>query len=80
MPNPPQTPPPLLTDPSLYIGMSFFITSFFWLAGTPITAALIRGNSYFGASMFCGGAVGLGAVFLTCARFVRSRQVGSQFV
>ena len=65
---------------SLYIGMSFFTTSFFWLAGTPITAALIKGDDYLPASMFCGAIVGLGAVLLWTARFIRSRQVGSQAV
>jgi hypothetical protein len=65
----------------LYIGMSFFVTSFFWLAGTPVTASLIRGgNDYFGASMFCGSIVALAAVLLCIARWLKSRQDGTPWV
>lgn len=65
----------------LYIGMSFFVTSFFWLAGTPVTASLIRGgNDYFGASMFCGGIVTAAAILLGIARWLKSRQDGTPWV
>jgi hypothetical protein len=66
----------------LYLGMAFFTTSFFWLAGTPITAALIRndGKDYLGASMFGASMVLLGATLLGTSRFFRSRAVGSYWV
>jgi hypothetical protein len=54
--------------------MCFFINSFFWLAGTPATAALIRGNDYFGASMFCGSVVLAGASLAVISRRMRVRR------
>nr|XP_031858011.1 uncharacterized protein CI109_006545 [Kwoniella shandongensis]KAA5525083.1 hypothetical protein CI109_006545 [Kwoniella shandongensis] len=64
----------------LYIGMAFFVTSFFWLAGPPITAALIKGNDYLYASLFCGGVVMLGGIFLFSSRYLRVRKVGTPWV
>ncbi|KAK8858957.1 hypothetical protein IAR55_003189 [Kwoniella newhampshirensis] len=68
------------TKAELYIGMAFFVTSFFWLAGTPITAALIRGNDYLYASMFCGTVVMLGGILLFTSRYLRVRKVGTPWV
>ncbi|ORY30793.1 major facilitator superfamily domain-containing protein [Naematelia encephala] len=65
----------------LYLGMAFFTTSFFWLAGTPITAALIGSkDNYLPGSMFCGAVVILGAVSCAFARWLASRDRGTNWV
>lgn len=66
---------------SLYLGMCFFTMAFFWLAGTPATAALIRGKSnYLPATMFCGAVVILGAALIFFGRLLRVRAVGTKWV
>jgi hypothetical protein len=60
--------------------MCFFITAFFWLAGTPATAALIRGNNYFGASMFSASVVLGGAALILAARHIWTRKLGVKWV
>jgi hypothetical protein len=61
--------------------MCFFMQAWFWLAGTPATAALIQGRTdYVPASMFCGVAVTLGAVTVGFARWKRVKQVGSRWI
>jgi hypothetical protein len=56
----------------LYLDICFFINSFFWLAGTPGTAALFGGkNNYLPASMFCGVVVIPGATLVFCGRLLR---------
>jgi hypothetical protein len=65
----------------LYLGMCFFTTAWFWLPGTPATAALIQGKTdYLPASIFCGCAVLGGGVILIGARFMRAKQLGSKWV
>ena len=65
---------------SLYLGMCFFITAFFWLAGTPATAAVIRGNDYLGASMFSASVVLAGAALVVIARLLWVRRTGTKWV
>jgi hypothetical protein len=60
--------------------MAFFVTSFFWGTGVPATAALIRGDNYLPASMFCGAVVMGGGGLLWISRFLRVKQVGSPWV
>ncbi|KAI9634416.1 major facilitator superfamily domain-containing protein, partial [Dioszegia hungarica] len=65
----------------LYLGMCFFTTAWFWLPGTPATAALIQGKTdYLPASIFCGCAVLGGGMILIGARFMRAKQLGSKWV
>jgi hypothetical protein len=61
--------------------MCFFTMAFFWLAGTPATAALIRGKSnYLPATMFCGAVVILGASLVFFGRLLRVRAIGTKWV
>lgn len=71
---------PHTNQAGLYLGMCFFVTSWFWLAGTPIAAQLIDKYSYFAASMFTGGVVLTGSILLCVSRTVRAKQVGTQWV
>jgi len=73
-------PRTLLTLVSLYLGMCFFVTAFFWLAGTPATAALIRGNNYLGASMFSASVVLGGSALVCAARLLWVRRIGTKWV
>jgi hypothetical protein len=70
----------LLMYPSLYLGMCFFTTAFFWLAGTPATAALIRGSNYLGASMFSASVVLGGSALVCVARLLWVRRIGTKWV
>jgi len=71
---------PHTNQSGLYLGMCFFVTSWFWLAGTPITAQLIDKFGYLAASMFTGAVVLLAGTLICVSRFVRAKQVGTQFV
>jgi hypothetical protein len=70
-----------IADRRLYLGMCFFATGFFWLAGTPISAALIRGKTnYLPASIFAGSTVLGGMVIAFIARGIFAKQKGTPFV
>lgn len=72
---------PHTNQSGLYLGMAFFTTAWFWLAGTPITAELISGrSSYLAASMFCGGVVMSGAAILFVSRTIRAKQLKTRYV
>lgn len=72
---------PEANQSGLYLGMCFFTTAWFWLPGTPATAALIQGKTdYLPASLFCGCAVLGAGVILIFARAMRVKQVGSKWV
>jgi ATP/ADP translocase len=71
---------PHTNQAGLYLGMCFFSTSWFWLAGTPVAAQLIDKYGYLAASMFTGSVVLLGGACVFVSRVVRARQVGSQWV
>jgi hypothetical protein len=72
---------PEANQSGLYLGMCFFTTAWFWLPGTPATAALIQGKTdYLPASIFCGCAVLGGGAILVVARFMRAKQIGSKWV
>ncbi|BEJ17031.1 hypothetical protein CspHIS471_0604320 [Cutaneotrichosporon sp. HIS471] len=65
----------------LYLGMCFFTTSWSWLAGAPIIAALIdHYPSYLPASLFGGCVLFTGGAFIMLSRFMRAKQVGSPWV
>ncbi|KAJ7431045.1 major facilitator superfamily domain-containing protein [Mycena galericulata] len=73
-------------DPSannigLRLGMGFFCTSFFWLAGSPIQGALIAVNgSYLPAAVFSGSVVLVGVALMGVARVMVGRRMGSRWV
>lgn len=72
---------PATNQSGLYLGMFFFTTAFFWLAGTPITATLIdKYPSYLPASLWCGVAVFMSGLLFTLSRFMRVKQAGSPWV
>ena len=61
--------------------MAFFVSSFFWLAGVPITANLIRNKTdYLPASVFCGCAAMLAAFLFLVSRHLKARKVGTIWV
>ncbi|KAJ6608126.1 major facilitator superfamily domain-containing protein, partial [Mycena sp. CBHHK59/15] len=65
----------------LRLGMAFFCTSFFWLAGSPIQGALIRINgSYWPAAVFSGTVVLVGVAMMGVARVMMGRRTGSRWV
>lgn len=65
----------------LYLGMCFFTTSWFWMIGSPIIAALIdRYPSYLPASLFGGCALFAAAGLVFIARWLRVKQVGTPWV
>lgn len=71
----------LNTDPrraGTRMGMVFTINSFATLMGPPIDGALVSrcGGEYWGAQIFAGGALLVGAGFMVAARLVRTRRVG----
>ncbi|KAL1411345.1 hypothetical protein Q8F55_002296 [Vanrija albida] len=72
---------PHTNQAGLYLGMCFFVTSFFWLVGTPISAALIDSNKgYLAASMFGGSVLLLAFSLFVVSRRIRVKQVGTKFV
>jgi hypothetical protein len=61
--------------------MCFFTNAFFWLAGTPATAALIKGNTnYLPASIFCGSVVLFGTALVFGGRWIRVRATRNVWV
>ncbi|ORX40884.1 major facilitator superfamily domain-containing protein [Kockovaella imperatae] len=71
---------PHTNQTGLYLGMFFFTTSFFWLSGTPATAALINARGYLAASMFCGSTLLLGICFILLGRKQRVKALGTPWV
>lgn len=72
---------PHTNQAGLYLGMCFFVSGWFWLVGTPITAALRDAHStYLEASMFCATVVLAGGVLIGISRVMRSKQVGTVWV
>ncbi|TXT09035.1 hypothetical protein VHUM_02509 [Vanrija humicola] len=72
---------PHTNQAGLYLGMCFFVTSFFWLIGTPISAALIDSKKgYLAASMFGGAVLVLAFTLFNVSRRIRVKQVGTKFV
>lgn len=72
---------PHTNQAGLYLGMCFFVSGFFWLAGTPITAQLKDTNdTYLEASMFCATVVLVGSIGIGVSRVMRSKQVGTPWV
>lgn len=72
---------PQTNQSGLYLGMCFFMSSFFWLVGTPISAALIDKNpTYLGASMFGGSVCVLGGISIMLCTIWRRRQLGTPWV
>ncbi|KAJ7151801.1 major facilitator superfamily domain-containing protein [Mycena crocata] len=64
-------------DIGLRLGMAFFCTSFFWLAGSPIQGALIKlHGTYWPAAVFSGSAVLLGVGMMCVARGLVVRRTG----
>lgn len=72
---------PHTNQAGLYLGMCFFTTSWSWLAGAPIIAALIdHYPSYLPASLFGGCVLLVGGCMIGVSRWMRARQVGSPWV
>ncbi|TXT04375.1 hypothetical protein VHUM_04142 [Vanrija humicola] len=72
---------PQTNQSGLYLGMCFFMSSFFWLVGTPISAALIDKNpTYLGASLFGGSVCVLGGISVMLCTIWRRRQLGTPWV
>ncbi|KAG7097473.1 hypothetical protein E1B28_004816 [Marasmius oreades] len=65
----------------LRLGMMYFITSFFWLAGSPVQGVLIRMHGeYWPASVFGGSCVALGVCCMLAARYLTVRAKETQLV
>ncbi|CAK9784424.1 MFS general substrate transporter [Cutaneotrichosporon oleaginosum] len=72
---------PHVNQAGLYLGMCFFTTSWFWLAGAPAIAALIdKYPTYLPASLFGGCMLLVGGAFIVLSRFMKAKQVGSPWV
>lgn len=72
---------PHTNQAGLYLGMCFFVSGWFWLAGTPITAQLKDTNdTYLEASIFCATVVLVGGIWIGISRVMRSKQVGTKWV
>ncbi|KAJ7457803.1 major facilitator superfamily domain-containing protein [Mycena latifolia] len=65
----------------LRLGMAFFCTSFFWLAGAPVQGALIKlHGTYWPAAVFSGSAVLAGVALMGVARVLVGRRTGGRWV
>ncbi|KAJ7731319.1 major facilitator superfamily domain-containing protein [Mycena maculata] len=65
----------------LRLGMAFFCTSFFWLAGAPMQGALINlHGTYWPAAVFSGSTVLAGVALMGAARGLVGRRTGRWWV
>ncbi|KAF9266174.1 MFS general substrate transporter [Marasmius fiardii PR-910] len=74
----------LTRDPKetgLRLGMMYFVTSFFWLASSPIQGVLIRMHGEFWpAAVFGGSCVALGVCCMLIVRYLTARVKGTPLV